>query len=137
MKISKKLEYAFRALAQIAPYYGTRRLQHIDEIARNEDVPINYLVQILNKLSTSGIIRSKRGKAGGYKLGKAPDEISFYDVAIVVDPNMLTAKIRFQGSTGPRLSEVWKNVSKRTTDVLKETFLSDILPSDTTLDWAI
>ena len=59
MKISRKLEYACRVLAQLGRHQGQGSLVHIDCLAQAESIPSNYLVQILNELRTKGLITSK------------------------------------------------------------------------------
>jgi Rrf2 family cysteine metabolism transcriptional repressor len=58
MKISRKVEYASRVLAQLARCHGHggNRMPHIEELADIEKVPANYLVQILNELRNAGLI---------------------------------------------------------------------------------
>ena len=70
MKLSVKVDYACRVLAQLARTYGTDELAHIEELAQVEAVPANYLVQILSELRNGGLILSRRGKQGGYALAR-------------------------------------------------------------------
>ena len=69
MKISKRGEYALRALIDIgiASELG-RDLVQIRELAEQEKLPIKFLEQILAQLKGAGFISSKRGKQGGYYL---------------------------------------------------------------------
>ena len=55
------------------------------DLARTEAVPANFLAQILGKLRAHGLITSRRGNLGGYKLSRAPDEISLYDIMMATD----------------------------------------------------
>ena len=71
MKISQKLEYACRALAQLAKHHDGRTLTRLEDLAQREAVSGNFLVQILNDLRRAGLIESRRGKAGGYLLGRS------------------------------------------------------------------
>ena len=71
MKLSHKLEYACRVLAQLGLTYGQGKLAHIETLASAEAIPANYLVQILNELRGAGLIVSKRGKQGGYALARS------------------------------------------------------------------
>ena len=64
MKLSLKVEYACRVLSQLALNYQEGVLTHIDELAQAEDVPKNYLVQIMSELRNGGLIISRRGKQG-------------------------------------------------------------------------
>ena len=89
MKLSHKLEYACRVLAQLGRSYGQEKLAHIDRLAEAEAIPANYLVQILNELRTSGLITSKRGKQGGYALAHEPGKISLAQIIHAVDSELL------------------------------------------------
>ena len=52
----------------------------MESLAKEQSIPQNYLVQILIELKAAGIVRSQRGKEGGYRLGRDPSEISMGDV---------------------------------------------------------
>lgn len=84
MKISKKAEYAFRALAAMgrAPVGTTFSIQ---EISSNERMPLKVLEQILVVLKNGGILRSKRGVGGGYQLTLQPSHIKLRDVVVPFD----------------------------------------------------
>jgi Rrf2 family protein len=100
MKISRKVEYASRVLAQLARCYGTKQMPHIEELARDEDVPANYLVQILNDLRGAGLIVSRRGKQGGYMLARGPEEISIADIIRSIDGELLEPQQEVGGQSG-------------------------------------
>jgi Rrf2 family protein len=80
MKVSIKADYACRAVEALARHHPNERPLRIDEIAQREAIPANYLVQILIELKGKGLIRSRRGKAGGYMLARTPKEITVGDV---------------------------------------------------------
>lgn len=52
------------------------------EIAESQKIPVDYTQQILQRLRKNGIVQSVRGPQGGYKLGKAPNEITIYDILV-------------------------------------------------------
>ena len=85
MKLSVKVDYACRVLAQIARLYGTAELAHVETLAKAEAVPANFLAQILSELRDGGLITSRRGKQGGYALARPPEEISLYDIVTLVE----------------------------------------------------
>lgn len=86
MKISKKGEYALRALIELAiNYYNGIPITLIDEIARRENIPPRYLEQILLNLKNAGILVSKRGVSGGYSLCRDPENISLGEVIRIVE----------------------------------------------------
>ena len=70
MNISKKAEYAIRAVITIARHTNNNPLQ-ISEISKKESIPIKFLEQILLTLKNNGILNSKRGASGGYLLAKS------------------------------------------------------------------
>ena len=86
MDLSKKCEYAFRALIKLAiDYKQGADVTLISEIAEKEGIPPRYLEQILLRLKNQGILFSKRGVGGGYALRKSPEYISMGDVIRAVD----------------------------------------------------
>ena len=89
MKLPVKVDYACRVLEQLGKTHPTGKLMHIDELAKAEAVPQNYLVQILSELRSGGLITSRRGKQGGYALVKDPSEVTVYAVVRVVDSDLL------------------------------------------------
>ncbi len=75
MKLSLRGEYALRALVVLGLNYG-EAVVRIQTISEQQNVPKRFLEQILNDLKSAGIVESKRGISGGYRLSKAPDKIS-------------------------------------------------------------
>ena len=79
MQISRKADYAIRALIYVAALNG-RRTCSINEIAENEKVPREYLAKILKELTQKGFLLSYKGVNGGYKIAKPREEISFLNI---------------------------------------------------------
>jgi Rrf2 family protein len=82
--LSQKGRYALHALFVLAEHGGDEPML-IADIADKARVPRKFLEQILVELKKRGIVRSQRGRAGGYLLGRAPKDISFADVIRVTD----------------------------------------------------
>jgi Rrf2 family protein len=80
MKLSLRGEYALRALLVLGLNYG-EDVVRIQAISDHQNIPKRFLEQILNDLKSAGIVQSRRGVAGGYRLAKRPEEIT---VAAVV-----------------------------------------------------
>ena len=125
MKLSLKVEYACRVLAQLSRTYGNNKFSHIDELAEQEEIPANYLVQILNELRNGGLINSRRGKQGGYSLAKPPAEVTLYDIVTAIDGELLGINLGATGYSGGRVEEVWREV----VESLKEKTLGYTLES--------
>ena len=75
MKLSLRGEYALRALLVLGQQ-SRRAVVRIEVISRQQNIPKRFLEQILNDLKSIGVVESKRGVAGGYRLARAPEEIS-------------------------------------------------------------
>jgi Rrf2 family protein len=110
MKLSVKVDYACRVLAQLARLHGTEELAHIEELARTEAVPANYLVQILSELRNGGLIVSRRGKQGGYALARAPEDITLLEIVKVIEGELLEITTAGVGQSGRRVNQVWQDV---------------------------
>lgn len=80
MKLSVKSDYAARAVLWLAMRYDENSARTVDEMASDEGIPSNYLVQILIELKAANIVKSMRGKEGGYLLARPPGDITFGDV---------------------------------------------------------
>ena len=118
MKISVKVDYACRVMAELARLHGSGGLAQIEHLARTEAVPANFLAQILLKLRDHGLIASRRGNQGGYALARAPEEISLYDILMAVEGKCLHLSGNFHGRSGGRLKQVWDEISR---DLAKKT----------------
>ena len=78
MRLSKKGEYAVRALVEIGfeSHLRPKNLIQISTVAQRTNIPEKFLEQILLALRNGGVLKSKRGVEGGYSLAKVPDEIT-------------------------------------------------------------
>jgi Rrf2 family protein len=86
MKLSKKGEYAIRALIDfgIAAEVG-RSLVQVTELAAHEKLPVKFLEQIMMVLKEAGLIESQRGKFGGYRLARPAGKIIIGQVVRLID----------------------------------------------------
>jgi len=81
MKLSVRGEYALRALIVLGlDYLEDDSVVRIQEISKRQNIPKRFLEQILNDLKSAGILESKRGVAGGYRLKMPPDRITLAEV---------------------------------------------------------
>lgn len=110
MKLSVKVAYACRVLAQLARTHGTDELAHIEELAQVEAVPANYLVQILSELRNGGLIISRRGKQGGYALAKPPEQVTLYDIVRLIEGEVLELPASSEGHSARKVDAVWREV---------------------------
>src|SRR3974390_971449 len=101
--LSSKAKYAVRAAMALAKHSLSGGWAQAAEIAEEEAIPRKFLELILGQLRGNGVIESKRGVQGGYRLLRNPDEISVADIIRVVDgPLALTpcaSRTRFRPCT--------------------------------------
>jgi Rrf2 family protein len=102
MKISKRGEYALRALIDlgIASELGWPMLQ-ISELASKEKLPVKFLEQIFAQLKTAGYVSSRRGKFGGYSLARPMKQIKFGAVIRLIDGPLAPIRCVSQTSYNP------------------------------------
>ncbi len=106
MKLSKRGEYALRALIDIAlAQESGRELLRVNEIVEKEGIPSAFLEQIFVQLREAGIIQSKRGRLGGYSLAKPADTISMGQIVRMIDgplaPIACVSQTQYQKCTCP------------------------------------
>jgi Rrf2 family protein len=84
MRISAKADYAVRAVVELAATRNERPVK-AERIASAQDIPLNFLENILGELRHAGIVRSFRGADGGFRLAKPASEIAIADVIRAVE----------------------------------------------------
>ncbi|MDU6903348.1 MAG: Rrf2 family transcriptional regulator [Veillonella sp.] len=87
MKISTKGRYALRILADIAEH-GVEKNVPIREIAERQGFSDKYLEGIVSRLSSAGLVKSGRGKYGGYRLVKSPAEYNVYEILYAAEDSI-------------------------------------------------
>jgi Rrf2 family protein len=80
VKLSVKSDYAARAVLVLARHFHENVAIRAEDLAAEEGIPANYLVQILIELKSQNIVKSQRGKEGGYLLARTPGEITVGDI---------------------------------------------------------
>ena len=110
MKLSVKSDYAARAVLGLARHYPTGEVLRIEQLATGQNIPPNYLVQILIELKAQGIAKSVRGKQGGYLLARAPAEISLGDVLRAVHGEVFDTPALTDPNCPPELRRAWQRL---------------------------
>ncbi len=81
MKLTVRGEYALRALLVLGrDYLEDDSVVRIQAISEQQNIPKRFLEQILNDLKSAGVVESKRGVAGGYRLRRPPQRITLAEV---------------------------------------------------------
>ena len=129
MRVSAKADYAIRAAVELAaagdgPTKG-------DRLARAQQIPPNFLENILGDLRNAGIVASRRGAEGGYWLARPAAEISLADVIRAVDGPLANVRgvrseqLEYEGSA-EALRDVWIAVRASLRSVLEQVSLADV-----------
>ncbi len=87
LSLSAKTIYGLQATLFLAEHFDQGRLTN-KEIAASCDIPRQYLEQIFNQLGRAEIIRSVRGKYGGYQLARSPGKISVVEIVTALEGNI-------------------------------------------------
>lgn len=118
MKISVKTDYAARAVLGLARHYQSGMPQHVETIAEENGIPSKYLVQILIDLKSRNIVKSIRGKEGGYLLAKSPSEITLGEIVRSINGEIIDIPAINDQSCPMELRNVWKQISDKLSNEL-------------------
>ena len=110
MKLSVRSDYAARAVIGLARHYSTGAAIKVEELAAENGIPGNYLVQILIELKSRHIVKSVRGKDGGYLLARSPADISFGDVLRCVHGQVFDPPALSDAQCPHELRIAWKKL---------------------------
>ena len=138
MKVSTRVHYGLRAMTELARSYRDERLLSISEIARNENLPLAYLEQLVGELRRAGLVEGTRGVRGGYRLSRGPENITVGDVYRILEgevaPVDCTAEDYLPGACARdsvcMSRSIWERVQAAILGVLDSTTLDDLLISD-------
>jgi Rrf2 family protein len=130
LRISRKIDYGLRAMIYLSSI-PMESVVPFREIARQMDVPEDFLAKILKTLVDQGLVKSTRGPHGGYALARNPVDISFLDVIEAVEgPVALNVCLDGEDacghSTACTMVDVWRQGQERMLDVYRQSRLSDL-----------
>lgn len=99
MHLSKKAEYALRAMIHLG-IASEMRLSNVSgsELAEANRLPLKFVERILNELREAGLVETKRGKAGGYALGKSAADIRIGDLVRIMDGRLAPIACASEGA---------------------------------------
>ncbi len=132
MRISTKGEYGLRALFDLAQHEGEGPVQSAN-IAQRQQIPENYLSQLLLIMRNHGLIKSIRGPQGGHLLARPAGDINLAEVLTALEGPFMPMECVNPDFTDCALLEicvirdVWRDLKTATDDVLSATTLADLL----------
>lgn len=130
VRISAKADYAVRATAELAAAAASGPIK-AEQLARAQQIPLKFLLNILSELKHARIVRSHRGADGGYSLARPPERITLAEVIRAVEGPLASVhearpeEIRYDGAAAA-LQEVWIAVRANLRAVLEKTTLKDL-----------
>lgn len=131
MWVSRRTDYATRAvLALTLERDGSLKLE---ELARRTAVPPSVLEQVMPVLRTAGLVRSERGRSGGYRLNKAPEEITLERIVRLFQGQLAPISCATRHSPEPcpmslgcSLRDVWAEIRDATISLLAGVTFADL-----------
>jgi Rrf2 family protein len=131
MQVSRKVDYALRAVIHLADEEASERICSVSEIASRERIPRQFLEKIVQELIHKGLVRSRRGPHGGYVLARPADQVTFRDVIEAVE-----GPIALNNCTGGHpdcsligacgMERIWREGQRRVMDLFQSTTIADV-----------
>jgi Rrf2 family protein len=128
VRTTAKADYAVRAAIELA---AAGDQLNAEQIAQAQAIPANFLENILRDLRRAGIVDSRRGQQGGYRLAKPANEISLADVIRAVEGPLANVRgqapesLDYRGSA-EKLRDVWVALRASVRAVLEQVTLADL-----------
>jgi len=135
---SKKCEYGLQAVLYIAAQ-DDKYVCPVEEISSRLSIPKEFTSKILQSLKESGIIESRKGKSGGFKIARETTQIKLIDIVEAIDGVEIFSNciMGFQHCTSDKkcplhnewdeiITKAYKMLSKETIDKFKEKTISQI-----------
>jgi Rrf2 family protein len=134
MKITSSMEYATRLMVSLARVHGELAVT-ADKLSASENVPADYVNQLLLRLKRAGLVTSHRGIGGGYALSRKPADVTLGEVLRAVEGRIFEdvcekyasaqKDCRHQAHCG--ISPVWQKLGKMIEDYFDAITLAQLL----------
>lgn len=130
MRVSRSTGYALLAVGYIAQHVE-KKIVLSQDISREYDIPLEYLLKILQQLVRAGVLRSKRGPRGGFSLARHARRISMLDIVEAVDGPM-AGQLNLAEQTGGqqfsiRAEKAYEKAVAQARTVFEKTKLSTLI----------
>ncbi|MFH1728614.1 MAG: Rrf2 family transcriptional regulator [Pseudomonadota bacterium] len=131
MKISTKGRYGARAMIEIASANNEKPTTLL-EISHNQEISKKYLHFILTRLKTAGLIKTVKGRTGGYLLAKKASEITLRDILIALEGELkvvdcIKKKQLCHRHKNCATRQIWQKLEKNIFDCLSNITLEQML----------
>lgn len=142
MQVSARADYALKAMAELAvaaldggaPGNGVARRGSLTgrEISEAQEIPRKFLQNILSDLTRAGLARTQRGAGGGYRLARAPEEVTLADIVRAVEGPLANVRgewpedLSYSGAAEP-LCKIWIALRASLREVLEGVTLAEVV----------
>jgi Rrf2 family protein len=134
VRVSAKTDYALRAALELAAAPDDKPVKG-ERIATAQAIPLRFLENILMQLRHAGLVESRRGADGGYRLARAAGDVTLADVIRAIDgplagvSGVRPESLEFDGVAEP-MREVWIAVRASLRSVLEQVTLADVVAGE-------
>jgi Rrf2 family protein len=130
MRVSRSTGYALLAVGYIAQHKDKKIILSQD-ISKKYNIPLEYLLKILQQLVRAGVLRSKRGPRGGFSLAKPSHKITILQIVEAVD-GPISGRLDLAEQTkgekfGKRVEDTYEKAIAQARSVFEKAKLSDLL----------
>ena len=129
MLISTKGRYALRVMVDLAEH-STDGFIPLKMIAARQNISEKYLENIIKLLVKAKLLTGVRGKGGGYRLTKAPEQYTVGDILRMTEDSLAPVSCLGPGAAACRTLSLWKGLDKVINDYLDKFSLADLMHND-------
>ncbi len=138
MRLSTKGEYGLLAIIDLALYSHQAPVQSA-QIAERQNIPKQYLDQLLLAMKKAGLVESSRGRQGGYQLARPARHINLLQVVRALEGSIDSAGLfRRDGATKEPtreiLKDLWSEILSHASEVLRKTTIDEVCEKRKKLD---
>ena len=129
MRISRRADYALRAVLDLALYPAARRGSRSSDVARRTGVPEKFLEAVLRDLREAGLVSSRRGPEGGHRLALDPERITVSAVLEAIDGPLSPRPARLHAEETPAQACVlalWRRIDDAVSGILRTVTVDDL-----------
>lgn len=129
MMVSTKGRYALMIMTYLAEHRDGKAVS-LNDIAVNKNMGIKYLEIIVSSLNKAGLLESTRGKNGGYKLNREPEEYTLLEILTVAEGSLAPVNCVEEGycenAPNCKTNKMWRELDSIISDYLSSKTLADI-----------